>query len=1677
MPTGVLFIHGLGGDGIMTWGKFPELLKSDPDLDGFSYETFEYPTPKGFSWLSVGRDIETVATRLDSYVTNSFGHCDDIVLVCHSLGGLVARQYLLTELEANRPSKIRRVVFFGTPHGGSEVASVVKSFPGLPKQVKELVKDSATIRMINDAWVARSMNLRVETHCVYADRDEVVSEGSTLIVCEERHRIFGTHRSMVKPETVLTDTYKVLKSVLLRPRELLKNLKQKANELAEQTISRKAALVSSRKPELLQRTVHKHSPEIRPARGADGKLSLELLPESLPLQDFQSTNQLNFLFGELGSGKSTLLAEFAKSQNNLFPQNLALFLQTSELRDIDIRSDTDLLDILEQKFANLFGVRFGVFNLLYYLQQGVRLAVLLDGFDELNHTHAFEALNACVRLTNKYTSVTCIASGRPIELAGLDYSQWQLLMIDALKPDDTRQLLLNESISAIPNREEAEEDAKKRNQILLRSPDLRAVTATPLMVRLLWPYLEGSYSDETVGSLLYNLLSKRLGTWDTSEFVQEPLALFNSHYPNAASREPIVSAICRVLALSNTRQLSREAIHQILVTEIDVGEVKQALIEECIVFMQRNLLEVIQGEFTMAYQPLLQVAHGMWYFYHANERPSEKECAVYWREFAFTAAIARKKATMETVRDLLDHVIAAHTKRGYITSLVSQIALESKDIVIIKHLLFLPSARFRPFGTGGEEGWDYTFARLIHANDDEGFKWFYHHYLDPKYPLVSWDETVAHPIFARLAELHSFTFSNTARDLILEMSQYIKAFQDHFSHSYLTVVCACFPDEFNENERVSYLLQGLDNDGLRDRCANLLASTITSAPDLVVSVFESLPYDQQGAADYLLENLNEITSFVLVSRLIKRPQHSQIVSILTRLRAKLDLDRLKSILRWLAASDSEVAAYATISLVNLGQPMSPLFAHAVSGGTHEGGYVEKAGELLEVFVKGQGEAGINWLIEEMSNHEAHATHWRILLDVLLDSDRDRSDALAGLLTKLDEYTLPRHPEIRTRFGKLVQRTEYRLVLDHALRSINRLRRFNAASIIIAADPRNSYKALQSLLHSLGNGTRTNELYRLILKLDIPRGLVEQILAEIDSYSDAAQSFILLLSYHHGIQLIDDKIRELVINLLQSHYFLDYPHPFATDGTPELLRQEKAFPFLVEELNGNLKQEAAKRLLWHFQENLSPAQIACCHLLILNENQNGLWTYNFENAVAFLNANPEVMNDPQVVTLLSSFPMVRELLEPTGNMELWDRFVWQTFVDYRLTHENESFVFWIVRFCEIHPIVKEAITAPILRLLSDARLDSTYHGQLFKAYLPLLVANELGFISSDGLRPFLERTRSQRQETLSDWVRAIWKRAGQLPTTNSGVPVTVQVSSVVPTLFEIFDSRLGYHPRIKIMVEQALMGKEHFDLDVIAGLSDNGAAFSLIISFCTGSDSVPFMKRAKLILSPVQNDTGAGMIFISTRNIISSILFDKEQTQRYMSLLLQNIEDLSMPHVADIMIFANLSDEELHQVLCATLELTRYRVPEGFLPLFSSFVVRSAASNPEPIGQMIQSGSEKFGNELQSHDQFGDVDSCWFFGIASLWLKKECDDLTVRLILAGLRGAFYLQSSPPYQPRIENLPIVRLINSTYPLFSQIDPALFSRVLQLGMEADDADIQSLCRLLYYCSNPANLPKQDD
>ena len=132
----VLFIHGLGGDAVNTWLERDSKEKSWPlwlleDSDALNIWSIEYSAPK-FKFNNSGMGIPDHATNILEHILKipelSEG---EIILVCHSLGGLITKQILriasdqTTRVAAQEfLGRISGVAFLATPHLGSDISSL-----------------------------------------------------------------------------------------------------------------------------------------------------------------------------------------------------------------------------------------------------------------------------------------------------------------------------------------------------------------------------------------------------------------------------------------------------------------------------------------------------------------------------------------------------------------------------------------------------------------------------------------------------------------------------------------------------------------------------------------------------------------------------------------------------------------------------------------------------------------------------------------------------------------------------------------------------------------------------------------------------------------------------------------------------------------------------------------------------------------------------------------------------------------------------------------------------------------------------------------------------------------------------------------------------------------------------------------------------------------------------------------------------------------------------------------------------------------------------------------------------------------------------------------------------------------------------------------------------------------
>ena len=241
-PNGIeaiVFVHGILGDKKKTWGKFPELLESDEELPLLDVLCWGYE-----SGLVPGsyQDVETEAACLISGLRTLLNTDEDIYLVCHSMGGLVALKGVVQNVlngdgRVHPVSSIQLITLYATPMHGSGVADVVSYGAKLHWAVRLLTKvlphkqlDSLRrgkfvqdlLRMCNEhVYRPDSQNTlimeRIPVQACTANQDAFVSRSSAIGIFQSDPppiHLSGTHFSVKEPDHHLDLRYLALKKNL-----------------------------------------------------------------------------------------------------------------------------------------------------------------------------------------------------------------------------------------------------------------------------------------------------------------------------------------------------------------------------------------------------------------------------------------------------------------------------------------------------------------------------------------------------------------------------------------------------------------------------------------------------------------------------------------------------------------------------------------------------------------------------------------------------------------------------------------------------------------------------------------------------------------------------------------------------------------------------------------------------------------------------------------------------------------------------------------------------------------------------------------------------------------------------------------------------------------------------------------------------------------------------------------------------------------------------------------------------------------------------------------------------------------------------------------------------------------------------------------------------------------------
>ena len=251
----VVFVHGFTG-GSDTWKNsqgvsFSMLLGQDDNFnescDFFEFEYFtellgffnsnsvqtiiaSIPFVKKLGYakkVKSNQTLDKLALLLDSFMKINLSNYDEVIIVAHSMGGLVAKEYIINYEYPLGPKPIG-FISLAVPHKGS-IQSYLLS-PTLNKNAKQLRPLDEHLNKINDDWTAKKDELPESIYVTALHDQYVVSTSSEpyKIKKSQRFTVDQDHNSICKPDSPATDSYKVV-SDFIRTISYQRNMKVVSN--------------------------------------------------------------------------------------------------------------------------------------------------------------------------------------------------------------------------------------------------------------------------------------------------------------------------------------------------------------------------------------------------------------------------------------------------------------------------------------------------------------------------------------------------------------------------------------------------------------------------------------------------------------------------------------------------------------------------------------------------------------------------------------------------------------------------------------------------------------------------------------------------------------------------------------------------------------------------------------------------------------------------------------------------------------------------------------------------------------------------------------------------------------------------------------------------------------------------------------------------------------------------------------------------------------------------------------------------------------------------------------------------------------------------------------------------------------------------------------------------------
>ena len=382
------------------------------------------------------------------------------------------------------------------------------------------------------------------------------------------------------------------------------------------------------------------------------------------------------------------------------------------------------------------------------------------------------------------------------------------------------QLFVEEGIAEGKVRDSAISTATLALNRLRSTPELYQLADTPLFCRLLFDGLQSGteHETETLGDLLYKLLTKRLTDWAVSDQKVSLTPQFDAEYPDAGSRMRLLSDL--VGALDRDRSIreeeARSRLDALLPTIANVS--KAQLTDQALRNFQSAGLVVLEGgRFELSLRSFDDFCRGYAIANAAQTNPARPLSVnqAEWRSLAFAATVVRRMGWIEQVRPALCDCIKDILRKTKHVPAAAYIVAESQDHALaICFIEKLAELGRRPLWFSYDDPiWPQAaqaIAESLRLASDQGFDWFFHEYLDPQYPFVFAGSQLTEEVLNRWAALHIGKLTSKQQTDLTSMIFPHASADSHQASSLIPVLALFLPQEFEAEKRLRYCIRLLE---------------------------------------------------------------------------------------------------------------------------------------------------------------------------------------------------------------------------------------------------------------------------------------------------------------------------------------------------------------------------------------------------------------------------------------------------------------------------------------------------------------------------------------------------------------------------------------------------------------------------------------------------------------------------------------------------------------------------------------------------------------------------------------------------------------------------------------------------------------------------------------------------